>query len=398
MECCPLTQLVVFDDEAAKGAEWAERLQVLVPNWDVVCRKTGELEVDLAELEARRQHAIRGEQHEQAATVFDSADVLVVDFNLFQLDRSSIVSGEDVAYLARCFSTCGFIVGVNQDATARWYDLDMVGHPDAFTDLSVGADHLFSPELWVPSASRGAFSPWHWSCVPTAAAALNQCFELTRADQKVFDLLNFAPERVNLLPRDVLSRVQLPNCATAVSDVTIEEVVRRSPLGLRLNESPDPDQIARIGAARLRKWLNGEVVAREDLLVDPPHLLRRLPGLAANPASWAAPYSPDGTSPALNAVAGLEEYAQASGSWLDRPVWWWPPLASSALGDRLRDSDDATQSSLVFCEDSSRFVERSLARPFVSRVGGPFSQRWVEIPRAEEKRLADYEPGLALAR
>jgi hypothetical protein len=399
MEGCVLMRLVVFDDEEDKGRLWSEQLAEFLPGWEVTCRDPAGLERDLEELEARRRAFARQTAHPASETAFDFADVLVVDFNLFELDRTSVLSGEDVAYLARCYSDCGYIVGVNQDHTRRWYDLDMVGHPNAFTDFSVGEAHLFSPELWRPGVERSAFSPWHWPCIPVAAQALMRCFERADAEHGLFGMLDISPERRHLLPRTVLGRVQPPKREQPEYEITIQDVVASSALGLRLDDRPSDEHVPRIAAARIRKWLNGEVLARQDILVDGPHLLRRMPGLAGDADVWQSPFAPDGSSPVLEKPAVLEYYAYCGTDWLDRPAWWWPPLASDGAAGSLRAFEGFEHGGLVFCEDTSRFVARENAHPFVNRLGGPFSQRWVEIPTSSDGvRPADYEPALALAR
>src|SRR5437016_4477505 len=46
--------------------------------------------------------------------LLDDAAILIVDYDLLSLKSTGVMTGENVAYLARCFSRCGFILGLNQ--------------------------------------------------------------------------------------------------------------------------------------------------------------------------------------------------------------------------------------------------------------------------------------------
>src|ERR1700747_3508534 len=71
-----------------------------------------QFENDLIILRERAQSA--GKTANDKETCFDRAAILFVDYRLIDLKLEGFFTGEVVAYLARCFSGCGFIVGVNQ--------------------------------------------------------------------------------------------------------------------------------------------------------------------------------------------------------------------------------------------------------------------------------------------
>lgn len=399
-------RILIVDDEENKARIWAERLRPIVGDKIHLC-PLAVLKRDIDELERRRAQARTDPSARSVAlkgTVFDEAAVLIVDYDLFGLDPTQVLSGDRVAYLARCYSACGVIVGVNQDRTERWFDLTMLDHPEAFTDVSIGAAHLANPGLWQDAPVE--FRPWHW---PTLLATASQYEECVRAvassgdDVDVLEMLGIDAARRRLLPRDLYSLIQ--GTGATPEDLKIAtpfELVHHTALGLRLKDVlATPASLSRIAAARLRTWLETVVLARQDLLVDAPHMIARLPGLLSDPVSVSSWRSACHLHRAPADLAIKHEQIQTSlfnwDPWISRAAWWWPEIASSQQLDSLRDRPNP-HPELVFCEDSSTFYDRAHCRRFTSRLGGSFAQRWVRVPDGPDgEPAADYEPAMRLA-
>lgn len=398
-------RVLIVDDEESKAQDWADQLRPILGDRVVLC-PLDDLKRDLVLLEERRSKARTDSTGRDAAlegTVFDDATVLIVDYDLFGLDPNQVLSGDRVAYLARCYSSCGLIVGVNQDLTERWFDLTMLDHPEAFTDLSIGAQHLGRPGLW--EARADAFRPWHWPLVLAAAEQYERCVEavtVAGAESDVLEILGIDAKRRSLLPRDVYSLVQGTGASPDDFKIaTPSQLVQHTAMGLRLKDVlASQTSLPRVAAARLRKWLDTIVLQRQDLLVDAPHLVARLPGLLHDPepmSSWGL------TCGLHRAPAGLgirheqiEDSLFGWDPWLSRAAWWWPEIASLQALDVLRDQQNP-HPELVFCEDASGFFERDECRRFTSRLGGAFAQRWVRMPTGEDgEPIADYEPAMRL--
>lgn len=394
--------IVIFDDEADKAGEWADRLDPLLG--DRIKRSPVEdLQESLEILEARRAAVRLGKAIPENKTVFDVSTILIVDYDLFKLDEKQVLSGDRVAYLARCYSNCGLILGVNQDLTSRWFDLTMLDHPEAFTDLSIGSAHLDSKGLW--SENTESFQPSHWPNLINAAVDFEKCVEAVEGagdGTDVLSLLGIDDARRNLLPRDLISQVQKVG-ATATDQLvaTPQELVHQTALGVRLkDEFSNTPWISRIAAARLRKWVDSIVLQRQDLIVDLPHLLARAPGLLSaseDSSLWQQSSARDTPPDGLNIRdVDLAQHLFGWQPWLCRPAWWWPSIASDPSLDGYRHSS-VPEDDLVYCEDLSRFAPRAECHRFTSKLGGTFAQRWVRMPDEDGNHVADYEPAMRLA-
>lgn len=406
-------RVVIFDDDEEKARDWEDRLRPQLEDRLLRCPLT-KLRQDLEQIETRRERArARKEIGPLEGTVFDRAEVLIVDYDLFALNQTT--TGDFVAYLARCFSNCGLIIGVNQDRTSRWFDLTLRDHPTAFTDVSVGAEHLATSTLWRAPTEAGVgisgmnldqpgFRPWSWPLLLPAARDLELCVaDLARCDRATVDVLHAVgidDEHRGLLPREVTAVVQVSG-EVAPRVATLGELTAQTALGSRFAKDVIPDECQpRVIAARLRKWLETLLLTRQDTIVDAPHLATRIPGVlhaSAVPASWQATcvLHVDFDSVAVDAER-LRASQFAAGPWLSRPTWWWPDVASAATLDDLRDVD-VPDEGLVFCEDISAFAPANTARPFASAVDGNYTQRWVRYVRDPSGRpAADYEPAVRL--
>lgn len=395
-------QILLFDDEEQRTEEWQQGLTALLDDADVVRLSSDDLRDQLEALEGRRQAAREGSEQRLAGTRFDEADVLVVDYDLFDLHTRYVVTGETVAYLARCFSACGLIVGVNQDATERHFDLTLKDHPASYADVSIGSAHLLNSGLWSHTAE--VFRPWAWPIVPEAVRDYAACVDAVSSlepDSDVLEILGLTELR-SRLPRDVGEWLQPRGGGEAPP--LFNAVLYESRIGLRPKEQlAHPDSAPRVLAARLRKWLETLVVPRQDVLVDAPHLALRFPGLiAASPAEWSS-WNETATLHAPHSAVGLRAdaigpYAVQSHGWTSRPVWSWPGLASDASLDGFQDLPQEAIDSAVFGEDTSRFHPSAECRRFVAEVGGPLAQRWVRMPTSEGgDPAASYAPAVRFA-
>src|SRR5688500_17614162 len=77
--------------------------------------------LDKARLETRKQKEL---VPADGAELFNDADLVIVDYDLLELEDTSALTGEDIAYLLRCFSTCGYIILLNPpDLGTHFFDL-----------------------------------------------------------------------------------------------------------------------------------------------------------------------------------------------------------------------------------------------------------------------------------
>lgn len=132
------------------------------------------LSSQLRELRNRR----RGTVTSDGAQAFDRADIVFIDYDLIELTDAGTETGESAAYLARCFSTGGYIVAMNQGRLSNPFDLTLSGHPESFADLDIGSDQLANPGLWRDSFD--GFRPWALATTPKGGTGAPRANKRTR--------------------------------------------------------------------------------------------------------------------------------------------------------------------------------------------------------------------------
>ena len=174
-------------------------------------------------------------------------------------------------------------------------------------------------------------------------------------------------------------------------------------------EDPDLEATRRIVshvvAAEIEKWFRHDVLAPQDVLVDVPHLLMRMPFLlgagTSNIDRWnnairetEPPYGLDES--VFERI--LVDSVFTEQVWLQTPCFWWPLLKSCEklnemfYGDSNEEWEDA-----VFCEDVSIFrrasdTDGTAPVEFVTELEGAWARRYVA--RIEVK---NYVPGSRFA-
>ncbi len=243
--------IFVYDDERQIGKRWQKDL-LNIPSvrsaFDVE-----DLDADftqaVTELEERRRDARKKDGAPLTSNPFDRASVLIIDFDLFRNENARYLTGEEVAYLARSYSRCGVIIGINQFGKDNPFDLTLSGHPESFADLNLGGRQLAKVGLW--SDQWSGFRPWSWPLINIAVRSLESrtkdLLEGKNLDQPILKYLEFPEEVVTTLPRS--TREFLGN-EDDPQNSTFRDFVLHSGNGLRLKDKPISDEfIARIAAA-----------------------------------------------------------------------------------------------------------------------------------------------------
>ena len=361
-------KILVLDDEKGRNENWKEWLEKAMGRWteeyEVDVKNNEEVSAALDDLHERRRLARESKEYPLEGNLFDRMDIFFVDYDLFQLDKKKDVTGELVAYLARCYSSCGLIVAVNQfEKGTRTFDLRLSGHPEAFADFNIAPGDLENPGLW--SYPWKGYRPWYWPHIPTAQRNLE-----TRAtdleehlEEKVLKYLGFdegAAFPASTL--ELLSRTERPG------DVTFESFVGRSALGLRTKDKVGhPVSVARIAASRLNKWLETSVLPGQNILVDAPHLAYRFPSLMPDLTdieSWNRTADPTSLDADPIKRGLIDEHRFQKRDWLSRPAWSWQKVSSLRSIKEVNDPWSTVKPDFVFCEDTSRFVPEDDAVSF----------------------------------
>ena len=200
--------------------------------------------------------------------------MFVIEYNLLDAPAGKgLVTGERVSYLARCFSECAFIIGVNQFGENP-FDLTLRGHLESYADLNVGSVQLDNVGLW--SDEKKGFRPWYWPVVPCSAESSRQRVRDVREhiDEPISKALGLE-SIMRAIPRSALGFL-----GKAPKNCTFRDFVLKSGNGIKGKyRNIGENAIANIAAARISKWLERLVLPGQDILVDAPHLVYRYPSL-----------------------------------------------------------------------------------------------------------------------
>lgn len=385
-------RIIVCDDEEPQREDACERLRPAssgLSDLSVEAVSPEAFKIAVEVLEDRRAKA-RGRDSGRAdeACVFDTADFAFVDYDLIEWSKD--LTGESIAYLARCYSHGGLIIVVNQDKRPN-FDLTLRDHVESFGDLNLNTRSLANLGLW-----RGPFAgyrPWAWPLLQDALARWERR-QATLMDQdldtvKVLDALDLRQVE-DRLPRQTLAFLE---GVSGQSDPTVTQFVRDSGQGLDPKDQPlDRASVVRIACGRLARWVDVLVAGGQDILIDGPHLVAAFPFLLGGAPTIA---DANGTA-VLDGVgaplANLESFPRPDlDLWTSRPTWILDKLLSN---EALSSSLDPSRQPLVdyvFCEDVSRFLPRDHARRFIADLPTRVAQRFVMDPN----NLADPTQELA---
>jgi hypothetical protein len=388
--------ILICDDNKQRVGDWRKRLEKLEVPFRIE-GLTGEgLGAAIEELGKRRE---RSRGRKRAAPLerqkFDKAAILIIDYDLLDVDPKSSLNGENVAYLARCYSYCGLIVMLNRYDRENAFDLSLKGHPDSYADVNLSADQLHNPGLW--RQPWAGFRPWYWPLLPAAAAALER--RITRLaghlDHKILTFWKLPTEAISLLPR---STIEYLASDKSPESTTFRNFVENSSMGLRLKDQVrDETLIARVAAARAGKWLERVVLPGQDILVDAPHLALRFPSLLRGDTkkldTWNASASLFPPKLVWSDKVRLRQkilrHSFQEPDWLSRGAWFWSGIRNLEDIEEVRNPWSAERPDVVFCEDVSRFLPRREAREFVADLASSFVRRFVVAPDScSDRKLA----------
>ena len=404
-------KLIIVDDDERLQEELHRDLSALLEGdnrFEFSELKKERFNESVTELEKRREELLHnGTFTISAECEFDKADVLIVENDLMQFHFG--YTAEFVAYHARCFSRCGFIIGVDQYGKNS-FDLTLHDHPKSFADVNLGSKQLLNLGLWrIEEWPR--FRPWAWPLIPDAVQRFSRrCdFLQGKMDQPLFPTLGFEKTVSELLPREIIEFVSRKKELEKFFSTTLREFLFDSGNGLERKDAKDkrtddrrsnfPEELqCRIAAARLAKWLECLVLPCQDILIDAPHLVKRFPSLLttdqrteadANKAAQLRPPTELGVN-----TDTIKQWEFAHSEWLSRPTWFFEELRRSDSIAEVKDPWNASPLELVFCEDTSRFAPEANSRPFEAELPTPDARRWVADLSSEG---ISYEPEVRFA-
>jgi len=379
--------IFIFDDDADLRRDHAAALkQLLQDNSLFEVKEIGKKDfvAGLETLEKRQEIGRGGRSiNLDQSCWFDEAAVLIVESDLVPIRAG--VTGEYVAYMARCFSRCGFILGVNQYGP-NTFDLTLLGHPESFADLNVGSLQLANAGLW--SADWPEFRPWQWPLVPQACQSLEDRVRQLAGNlhRPILEFLQIPNEVAQLFPREVIEFIAPKHPLDDFANVTFEEFLKTSRHGLQPKDADAtlPEELhCRVAAARISKWLERLLLAGQELLIDAPHLARRLPSLVKDAELGVTAFNLTACIASIHELNFckpelVEPFMFKQQAWTSRPAWFWDQLRHSE--DILEVSDPWKRQTIdwEFCEDTSQFLSRAECQEFQAKAPAADTRRWIK--------------------
>jgi hypothetical protein len=375
---------VILDDEEAVETAIKSRLPKEIGRLAKTV-KPSTIASLVAELRLRIAAARKGSKARGLKdTILDGADIFVVDYDLIEAKGEDYLTGETVAYLARCYSRCGVIVALNQFYRRPTFDLTLKPQLDSFADINISADDLQNEGLWTEGPWK-AYRPWHWPIL-TNLIRLMHCRvqDVANAEPStpVMRFLTFPESAVERLPAS--SFEILAGSRAKPEFATLRDILHAPSIGLRGKEAQErkssSPRDAPIIAARLSAWLN-MILSPQDVLVDAPHLAERCPSLlgskiTAKSLDLTAQLRPDAN---VFRNKQLKKAKFSKNFWYDRPVWFWTEIEQKRLLPEIRDPWQSEKLDYVFCEDTSSFAKRTACKSFQSDLQSPYRTRHVKM-------------------
>ncbi|MYF30340.1 MAG: hypothetical protein F4169_16110 [Gammaproteobacteria bacterium] len=325
-------------------------------------------------------------------------DLVLFDNNLADLNFGGArLTAESVIGHLRAFTDSSYIISINKNPNVDFDLRHLFGDHGSIADLALNTPHLSRPRLW--GGQNEDFAPWYWPCLPDAAAKRKKQIAFVRRnlDKTVWKALGFPDEAVDYMSRRSKALASRLSIQKNIQEVTFRDVFgANGSLDREATESIDTlarepvqwavEAVCRVAAAEVDRWLRREILAPQDVLIDLPHLVTRIPSLfgrrARDLAEWngvtvgtKAPYG-------LNRVAYRDHVKSTRFQpdfWLSTPCFWWPTLkANTELRQQLFKSK-VNWPDAVFCEDVSAFVAMDTSIPIEieADIEGSWPRRYI---------------------
>ena len=370
--------ILVYDDIIGNAREWAKRINETCPGAAAVAAGKADFQKLLKLINSRRK---AWRESDNTATEFgehpiDTADVVVVDYDLLQYSDTTDTTGSRLAYLLRCFSQCGFIIILNEYGR-NVFDLSLRTPTLDFADIHLGNEQLGNPGLW--QFPFNGYRPWYWPVVPSARENFEACVRDVQDNLEKPILEFLALDKViDWLPRGAR---EFLTGKKKLEKVTFEDFVESARGGISARDMLIPGQIARVAAARIITLLNLEILPEQSVLVDAPHLVSRFPSLLSNGSdaieNWDMLCNPVSNKIDALLLENLKPHKYQKDHWLWRPAWYWPDINKDEEIREVSQPWTFEEPDWVFCEDISRFVPLEVAQDFTAIVSPPFIKRYI---------------------
>jgi len=389
-------KILIYDNNEDVRKNWTDKLEKLELgqlDYKPYILEDAEFNEIVTEL-LHRQTELRDGNPITFGHRIDETVIFIIDYDLFNPKDPLVATGDEMAYLVRCFSLCGLIIGVNKFTNqfdTNYFDLTLKGDLDSFCDLTIGEDHLDVQGLWRETFE--GFRPWSWPILPNYYESFKEKIEeiLKNPDELICNTLQIN-EKIQYFPNSIKEYIGNEPEKTSFTDFVFKS---RNGLRGRFKEL-DAKLLARIAAARISKWFEFKVLTGQNILVDAPHLASRFPSLFSGERerseSWNELTSFDYDKLPLDKEK-LDKYRFVNTHWLSRPCWFWEDLSNNTEISEVTNPWDREENLYYFCEDSSEFNKKEECVEFNIDTESPYKRRYV-IQKPFE--YINYQPAVRL--
>ena len=326
---------------------------------------------------------------EAKSTEIDSLDfdVVILDNNLAELNISGARhTAESIAGYIRAFTRIPYIISLNKNPHVDFDLRYLVGDYETKADLALNTGHLSNRELWTGQSrtSTDRFLPWYWPALDEVPTKRRRQIDFVKKhfDDSVLTALSFPEEQMEYLSRHAKGTLspEIDDSSSSIKSVTFKQFFETSCRSLPIRQEREKitelfgsqdtvvqglarNIVARVVAAEIDKWIRRDLLGPQDVLVDVPHLLMRMPFLLGNKADelrqWNAAIlsgrPPFGFSENIYYKEHLSRARFKYGSWVKSPCFWWQMLKSDERLNNLFFHSKVEWIDAIFCEDTSRF-------------------------------------------
>ena len=349
-------------------------------------------------------------------TVFEPSDfdIVVLDNNLAALEVSGArQTAESIAGYIRAFTNIPYIVSLNKNPEVDFDLRYLLGDYQTQADVALNTDHLANRALWrgLPGGRDNHFQPWYWPVLNEVPARRRKQVAFVKAhlNEPVLEALSFSTDQIEYLSRHAKGALSPEAEDTSIGTVTFREFFERSCRSLPIRQEREQlaskidsesrternttlNILARVVAAEIDRWIRRDILGPQDVLVDAPHLVMRMPFLLGKNVNrlkqWnkalLAQKRPFGLSEKIYRMH-LARALFRSSLWTKSPCFWWQLLKADDRLNGMFVDDESNWVDATFCEDVSQFqalssrAQDSEPREFTTEFEGTWNRRHVAV-------------------